>query len=336
MPEFSDIKKQIVDEVTKRHSSHPQFSTIMRHVHEELSLMETTVGLESHNNLESFYSMWKANAEKVADDNLINSWTAYAIGMTRHKPVEGEFLALRRAFARAGFPDVDTDFDYEHRDDVYQYMIGKYGRENVGNIGTHGLLKFKSCVTRLAKALDLADAFDDGKDEFVSKNAEKVTQILAPFPKSGLLKVYDGEGKGHLLKTFDDAYNYSEEFRSWMDMYPDMAHHARHIEGTFATFGCLSSNTPILTDKGWARIDELSSKHKVAYVNEDGGISYTVKFRTLRTGRKRTFRMRLSNGSFIDVTDEHLVFTDRGCVEFAKIRKDPKTYKVYGLKKRNF
>ena len=218
MAELEVIKKDIVEHIVKKHSDSKTIPKIISKVKEELNILGSTIGLEAKNNLEVFYNTWKNNKGKIGHKNDINSWTAFFLGMTEVKP-DGDFLPTRRAFARAGFPDIDTDFDYEDRDVVYAYIINKYGRDNVGNIGTHGLLKFKSCVTRVTKALDLANAYHKGEDAFVSENAAKVTEILSPFPKKGLMKVTDDDGESHLIKSFEDAYSYCNDFRYYVDKY---------------------------------------------------------------------------------------------------------------------
>lgn len=145
------MKDEILQAVERRHSGKADLPKMLKKVESELDILSATDGLDTKNNLVTFYGIWKNHLDKVGHSNDINSWTAYFIGITDAKPT-GDFLPTRRAFARAGFPDIDTDFDYENRDRVYAYIIDKYGRDNVGNIGTHGLLKFKSCVTRVAKA----------------------------------------------------------------------------------------------------------------------------------------------------------------------------------------
>jgi len=327
------IKTDIVSHVQKRHSDHKKLSGMLKKVNEELTLLSSTEGIESKNNLENFYKIWQNNKDQSGDKNDIQSWTAFFLGMTSCKPT-GEFMPDRRVFARAGFPDIDTDFDYEDRDSVYAYIIDKYGRENVGNIGTHGLLKFKSCVTRVVKALDLAGSYHKGNDAYVSDNAAKVSEILSPFPKGGLMKVKGEDGENHLIQNFEDAYEHCADFKGYVDKYEehDFKKYLEQIEGTFANFGCLASNTPILTSKGNIRIDQLSTKFSVAYVNKYGKIDYTDKFNSFKTGKKKVYRMRLSSNAFIDVTDEHLIFTDKGCIKFEKIRKNKKKYKIYGLK----
>lgn len=328
------MRQEIINYIKDKHKNNSKIDSLIKKVNEELDIMEETVGLENKNNLKIFYNIWKNSKGKCGVKNDINSWTAYALGMTSKKP-DGDFLPERRAFARAGFPDIDTDFDYENRDKIYNYIIDKYGRENVGNIGTHGLLKFKSCVTRVVKALDIADAWSEDKNnEYISKNVIKVNEILSPFPSYGILKIKDEDGNIQIIKNFDDAYEHSKDFRYYIEKYPEIGKHCRNIEGTFANYGCLSRYTPILTNKGWIRIDQINKKFKIAFINNDKKISYTKNFKSFKTGNKKIYRMKLKNGGFIDVTDEHLIFTNMGCVKFEEIRKDPQKYKIYGLKKR--
>jgi len=246
------IKKEILEYITKRYSKNDKLQNIILKVKSEIEKLVSTEGLESKNNLETFYNIWINHKGKTGHTNEINSWTAYFLGMTDSKPIKKEFLPDRRAFARAGLPDIDTDFDYENRDDVYAYIIDKYGRDNVGNIGTHGLLKFKSCVTRVTKALDLADAFHKGKDAFKSDNAAKASEILSPFPKHGLLKINDEEGNSHLIKDFEDAYEYCSDFRHYVDKYKESGFkkYLQQTEGTFANFsfhaaGIVVSDVPL-------------------------------------------------------------------------------------------
>jgi len=183
MADLKEIKDEILSAVKEKHPDPKK----LEKVSQELDIMGDTEGLESKNNLETFHRIWKNHSGSVGHKNDINSWTAYFLDMTEAKPL-GDFLPTRRAFARAGFPDIDTDFDDMNRDSVYAYIINKYGRENVGNIGTHGKLKFKSCVTRMVKALDLANAFHLSSEEFITENAKKAAEFLSPFPKKGLMK----------------------------------------------------------------------------------------------------------------------------------------------------
>ena len=198
--------------------------------------------LEKENKLDDFYNVWKKHNGKIGHINKINSWTAYCLGMTTVKP-NGEFLPERRVFARAGFPDIDSDFDYFRRDDIYNYIIEKYGRESVGNIGTYSLLKLKSAVRRIGKALDVANAFHKGPKDYTTINEAKVKEILdaLPKPRGAFLKVNDEEGKEQTIKTIFDAYKYCPDFRKYMDKFPGIKEHAKNIEGLISNTGIHAS-----------------------------------------------------------------------------------------------
>ena len=315
-----DIKKEILDIIVKKYKNDPDLKNIQDKIIFELSSMEETIGLDNKNNLDSFYSIWKSNCNKIGNKNDINSWTAFYLGMTQKEP-SGNFIPDRRVFARAGFPDIDTDFDYENRDKVYKYIINKYGRENVGNIGTHGLLKFKSCVRRVGKALDIADAYFKGKDEYVTRNEEMVSQILESFPKMGLMKVKDEEGNSHLVKNFEDAFKYSVDFRKWMEKFPLVAKHCRTIENVYANFsqhasGIVVSNVPLeqIAPLRTAKGETIATQ----YPSEDLELLGLIKFDILAISTlsviKKTVQMVKDNWG-INIPIENLPLDDNKTFE---------------------
>lgn len=238
---------------------------ILQKVERELDFMDVTEGLDGKSNLESFYKIWKEHHGQVGTKNDINSWTAFALGMTSLKPT-GEFLPMRRAFARAGFPDIDTDFDDERRQDVYDFLINKYGRENVGNIGTFQAQKMKAAVKSVTKAVDAAYAFHKGDKECTTANdvlAQQISDTLPVLP-TGVIRWRDENGKELIIKKlfsekpdekdgiFKDAYHNIPEFQRLMKQYPEVLKHASSIEGLAGAFsqhaaGVVISNIPLRT-----------------------------------------------------------------------------------------
>ena len=69
----------------------------------------------------------------------------------------------------------------------------------------------------MVKSLDSANAWDKCKDVYTTENVIAVNEILEPFPKSGLLKIRGEHGESHLIKTTQDAYDHSADFRYYMD-----------------------------------------------------------------------------------------------------------------------
>lgn len=58
-------------------------------------------------------------------------------------------------------PDIDVDFCIEHRQDVIDYVVRKYGKDKVSQIITFGTLKAKAAVRDVARVLDASYADGD-------------------------------------------------------------------------------------------------------------------------------------------------------------------------------
>jgi len=205
----------------------------------ELETMEITEGLNDKNNLIQFYDIWKSHLDESGDKNEINSWTAYYLGMTTEKP-SGDFLPPRRAYARAGFPDIDTDIDDSRRDEIFEYLFDKYGIDYVSRIGTYGKMGFRAGITRIVKALDIAGAFHKGPEAYKTENVIKVNEILKSIPRvKGALSAKDfNTGELMKIKTIEDAMRCFKEFHWFMsDKYPEILECAKNIEGLIQNFG---------------------------------------------------------------------------------------------------
>lgn len=271
--------------------------------------------------LESMYSIYSMK-KSGGSENKINSWLAYGIGLTSKEP-DGDFLPERRIFARAGFPDIDVDFEYERRGEVYNYIIDKYGRENVGNIGTYNSLKFRSFITRSVKALDLANSFGKSKDEYVKNNNALVRQIIDSLPdqRGAFLKVKDDNGEQVVVKNFMDAYTYCGEFRSHIDKYPDLIEYARTVEGLLSSYGVHAAGI-VVSDTPLSRIAPMRlAKTKkdgtrdlaTQYANEDLEYLGLIKFDILALSTLSVISMTLDyikKFEDIDIDIENLPLDD--------------------------
>ena len=52
-------------------------------------------------------------------------------------------------------PDVDVDFCMEGRDDVIQYVMDKYGKENVAQIITFGKMQARAVIRDVGRVMDI-------------------------------------------------------------------------------------------------------------------------------------------------------------------------------------
>ncbi len=89
------------------------------------------------------------------------SVVAYCTGITNIDPLEYDLLFERFLNPeRVSMPDIDIDFDDDGRQRVIDYVVGKYGRDQVAHIITFGTMAARSSVRDVARVLDLplADA----------------------------------------------------------------------------------------------------------------------------------------------------------------------------------
>lgn len=84
------------------------------------------------------------------------SVVAYCLWITNVDPLEYDLLFERFLNPdRVSMPDIDIDFDDEGRGRVMQYVIDKYGSNQVAQIITYGKMATKSSLRDTARVLDL-------------------------------------------------------------------------------------------------------------------------------------------------------------------------------------
>ncbi|MDE2230363.1 MAG: error-prone DNA polymerase [Alphaproteobacteria bacterium] len=86
-----------------------------------------------------------------------NSAICYCLGITAVDPAKSDLLFERFVSAeRDEPPDIDVDFEHERREEVIQYIYGKYGREHAGIAATVITYRRRSAIRDVGKALGLS------------------------------------------------------------------------------------------------------------------------------------------------------------------------------------
>ena len=86
-----------------------------------------------------------------------NSVICYCLGITAVDPAQSDLLFERFVSAeRDEPPDIDVDFEHERREEVIQYVYGKYGREHAGIAATVITYRRRSAIRDVGKALGLS------------------------------------------------------------------------------------------------------------------------------------------------------------------------------------
>ena len=81
---------------------------------------------------------------------------AYCTGITNIDPIKYDLLFERFLNPdRKSMPDIDTDFDDEGRQKVIDYVVQKYGKQQVAAIVTYGTMAAKSAIKDVSRVMDL-------------------------------------------------------------------------------------------------------------------------------------------------------------------------------------
>ncbi|MGB8406689.1 MAG: error-prone DNA polymerase [Mycobacterium sp.] len=95
-----------------------------------------------------------------------NSAVCYALGVTAVDPVANKLLFERfLSPARDGPPDIDIDIESDRRENVIQYVYGKYGRDYAAQVANVITYRGRSAVRDMARAL----GFSPGQQDAWSK-----------------------------------------------------------------------------------------------------------------------------------------------------------------------
>jgi DNA polymerase-3 subunit alpha len=85
------------------------------------------------------------------------SLVAYSLNITDLDPIAYDLIFERflNPGRKTSMPDVDVDFCMEGRDDVIQYVMGKYGKENVAQIITFGKMQARAVIRDVGRVMGI-------------------------------------------------------------------------------------------------------------------------------------------------------------------------------------
>ena len=122
------------------------------------------------------------------------SIVAYTLKITNIDPIRYNLLFERFLNPeRVSMPDIDIDFCSERRQEVIDYVSGKYGAEKVVQIVTFGTLAAKGVIRDVGRVMDLPYAFVDSLAKMIpdDEQQQKTTIDKALKMNSELRKLYE-------------------------------------------------------------------------------------------------------------------------------------------------
>ena len=167
------------------------------------------------------------------------SVVAYCIGITNIDPIKYNLLFERFLNPdRKSMPDIDTDFDDDGRQKVIDYVVNKYGQNQVAQIITYGTMAAKSSIKDVARVMDLPLSESNALAKLVSdKPGTELRNILqSPLTKK------DGEKSLEELGYTNDDIENAKRLREIYDRKDDdlrtkILHEAERLEGNIRSTG---------------------------------------------------------------------------------------------------
>ncbi|MBI1782394.1 MAG: DNA polymerase III subunit alpha, partial [Sphingobacteriales bacterium] len=166
------------------------------------------------------------------------SVVAYCIGITNIDPIKYNLLFERFLNPdRKSMPDIDTDFDDEGRQKVIDYVVEKYGKNQVAQIITYGTMAAKMSIKDVARVMDLPLPESNALAKLVPERPGiELRRVLhAPLnAKEGEKSLAERDGLGpddlELVKKIREVYN-SDSLES------KVLHEAEILEGSVRNTG---------------------------------------------------------------------------------------------------
>src|SRR6202007_1840065 len=98
------------------------------------------------------------------------SAVCYALGVTKADAVALGLLFERfLSLERDGPPDIDLDIEHQRREEVIQYVYGKYGRERAAQVANVITYRPRSALREMAKAVGLSPGHADALTKWVDR-----------------------------------------------------------------------------------------------------------------------------------------------------------------------
>ncbi|PSQ95906.1 MAG: DNA polymerase III subunit alpha [Bacteroidetes bacterium SW_9_63_38] len=166
------------------------------------------------------------------------SCVSYCLGITDVDPIEYDLLFERFLNPeRVSMPDIDIDFDDRGRSKVIDYVVEKYGQENVCQIITFGTMGAKTVVRDVSRVLDIP-----------LDRADEIAKMIPEGPGVDLESAFEGNPDFRALKDADDP-----EVRKMMQyaevLEGSVRHTGVHAAGVIIAPGTISDYVPVSVAK---------------------------------------------------------------------------------------
>jgi DNA polymerase-3 subunit alpha len=186
------------------------------------------------------------------------SVVAYCLKITNIDPIKYNLLFERFLNPdRVSMPDIDIDFDDEGRSKVMDYVIDKYGSNQVAQIITYGTMAAKSSIRDTARVLDLPLG-----------EADRIAKLLPNIKLGKILSSTDAELKENLrndeILRVNEIKNLAEED----SLSGETIQQAKILEGSLRNIGTHACGVIITPDDITQFVPVATAKDSDLYVTQ--------------------------------------------------------------------
>lgn len=232
------------------------------------------------------------------------SIVAYCLEITNIDPIKYSLLFERFLNPeRVTMPDIDIDFCPERRQEVIDYVIRKYGKDNVVQINTFGTMAAKMAIRDVGRALDLPYNLCD-----------RVAKAVPAELKMTLPKALEQS------REFREMYDGDEKIRKLVDMAIQLEGLPRHV--TTHPAGVVIGRKPIIEYVPLARGSEgaITTQYSQVTIEELGLLKMDfLGLRTLTVIQDAVHLIWENRGVSIDI--DNIGFEDEAVYEMLSAGK---------------
>ena len=229
------------------------------------------------------------------------SVVAYCIGITNIDPIKYNLLFERFLNPdRISLPDIDIDFDDVGRDKIIEYVINKYGYDQVAQIITYGSMAAKSSIRDAGRVLELP-----------LSETDKLAKLIPERPSI------------NLIDSFKEVPELSE-IRKQKTLQAEVLKQAEIIEGSLRNIGTHACGIIITPDKLTNYIPVSKSKDSELLITQfDNSVIESA-------GMLKMDFLGLKTLSILNTAVKNVKLTTGKKIDLDNLKlDDPKTYELF-------
>jgi DNA polymerase III subunit alpha len=215
------------------------------------------------------------------------SIVSYGLGITNIDPLKYDLLFERFLNPdRVSLPDIDIDFCYERRNEVIDYVIKKYSKDNVAQIITFGTMLAKAVLRDVARAMN-----------FPYADADRIAKLVPNDLNISLSQALEQEPE--LKRLYRDDPKVTQLINTSMVLEGLTRHASTHAAGVVISDEPLIDNIPLFKTGD----DQITTGLPMASLEKVGILKMDfLGLRTLTVISETMKIIKKTKGASIDVT----------------------------------